>query len=86
MGASCYRMAECSLFALVPTRCAADVKIGTLKASGSFSLASVYAKKAVRRGIYGTGIDGCTCGLVQGSENGYSHDILVGSKRWLCSR
>jgi hypothetical protein len=41
MGASCYRMAECSLFALVPTRCAADVEAGTLEASDGAFLVSV---------------------------------------------
>jgi len=64
MGASCYQMAECSLFALVPTRCAADVEVGTSKASDRVSFASVYATKAVKYGIYGTGKDGFTGGLV----------------------
>lgn len=48
MGASCYRMAECSLFAPVPTRCEADVEVDTSKASDGVSLASVYATKAVK--------------------------------------
>jgi len=64
MGASCYRMAECSLFALVPIRCAADVEVGTSKASDGVPLASVYATKAFKCGIYGTGSDGFTGGLV----------------------
>lgn len=64
MGASCYWMAECSLFALVPTRCAADVEVGTSKTSDGVSLVSVYATKAVKCGIYGTGRGGFTGGLV----------------------
>ena len=64
MGASCYQMVECSLFALVPTRCAANVEVGTSKASDGVSLASVYPIKAVECGIYGTGNDGFTSGLV----------------------
>ena len=38
-------MAECSLFALVPTRCAADVEVGTSKASDGVFLASVYTRQ-----------------------------------------
>lgn len=64
MGAFCYRMAGCSLFALVPTRCAADVEVGTSKASDGVSLVSVYATQAVKCGIYSTGRDGFTGGLV----------------------
>jgi hypothetical protein len=84
MGASCYRMAECSLFALVPTRCAADVEVGTSKASDGVSLASVYVKKAVKCGIYGTGSDGFTGGLVHlvscPSRAGTTHSLTLPSR------
>jgi len=57
-------MAECSLFARVPTRCAADVGLGTSKASDNVLLANVYVTKVVKCGINGIGSDEFTGGLV----------------------
>jgi hypothetical protein len=57
-------MAECSLFARVPTRCAADIELGTSKDGDGVLLASVYVTKAVKCGIYCTSSDGFTRRIV----------------------